>query len=59
MCSSDLESGLNPWDLAAGWLVLTEAGGVVVGPGAGEPNTQMVVAGNQGLVERLRPFVTG
>jgi fructose-1,6-bisphosphatase/inositol monophosphatase family enzyme len=27
------ELGLNPWDLAAGWLVVTEAGGVVHGPG--------------------------
>ena len=52
------ESGLNPWDLAAGWLVLTEAGGVVVGPGASEPNTLMVVAGNRTLVEQLRTLVT-
>ena len=27
------ETGLNAWDLAAGWLVVEEAGGVVVGAG--------------------------
>src|SRR5690349_17132343 len=27
------ESGLNAWDLAAGWLVVEEAGGLVVGAG--------------------------
>ncbi len=31
------ERGLNPWDLAAGWLVVSEAGGLVGGPvGPGE-----------------------
>ena len=30
------ERGLNPWDVAAGTLVVTEAGGVVQGL-AGEP----------------------
>lgn len=34
------ERGLNPWDLAAGWLVVTEAGGAVsgglAGPAAGD-----------------------
>ena len=27
------ETGLNAWDLAAGWLIVEEAGGVVVGAG--------------------------
>ncbi len=34
------ESGLNPWDFAAGWLVATEAGCVVGGPAAGSDPQQ-------------------
>ncbi|MBK8757272.1 MAG: inositol monophosphatase [Actinomycetales bacterium] len=52
------ESGLKPWDLAAGRLVVSEAGGVVVGPAGGEPTEEMVVAGNAALVAALRPLVT-
>ena len=32
-----LRAGLNPWDLAAGWLVVTEAGGLVTGLGSARP----------------------
>ena len=28
------ESGINAWDPAAGWLIVEEAGGVVLGVGA-------------------------
>ncbi len=52
------ESGLKPWDLAAGRLVVSEAGGVVVGPAGGEPTEEMVVAGNAALVSAIRPLVT-
>ncbi|HRW18016.1 MAG TPA: inositol monophosphatase family protein [Dermatophilaceae bacterium] len=53
------ERGLNPWDLAAGWLVLTEAGGVVCGPAGGDPDARLTVAGNPALVEALLPLVDG
>jgi myo-inositol-1(or 4)-monophosphatase len=47
------ERGLNPWDVAAGTLVILEAGGVVQGL-AGEPASQaMTVAGPAGLVAEL------
>jgi len=57
------ESGLNPWDLAAGWLVAGEAGAVVSGlrgrpPGAGA----VVVAGpgiHAALVSRIEALDAG
>jgi len=53
------ESGLNPWDMAAGWLVVTEAGGVVLGPGGEAPSSELVVAGFQPLADHLLPLVDG
>jgi myo-inositol-1(or 4)-monophosphatase len=47
------ESGLNPWDMAAGWLLVTEAGGVVSGPQGGPPSPTMTVAGNPRVQEQL------
>lgn len=47
------ESGLNPWDMAAGALVVTEAGGVVRGLGERGPSRDMTVAGPAGLGEAL------
>ena len=52
------ERGLHPWDLAAGWLVVTEAGGVVGGlPDGSAPDEMLVVATGNALrapfVERL------
>ncbi len=35
------ERGLNPWDLAAGVLVATEAGMVAGGPGDAEPSSEL------------------
>ncbi len=56
------ESGLNAWDLAAGWLVVEEAGGVVVGAGEGAesaPGKALTVAAGPALVEDVRAlFVT-
>ncbi len=47
------ERGLNPWDMAAGALVVTEAGGVVRGL-HGEPgDEQMAVTGPARLVEQM------
>ncbi|BDZ57815.1 inositol monophosphatase family protein [Barrientosiimonas endolithica] len=51
------ESGLNPWDLAAGALVLTEAGGALRGPGGEPAQTRLTVAGPQALVDQLAPLV--
>lgn len=50
------ESGLNPWDRAAGQLIVAEAGGVVRGVDA-EPTSDLVVAGPQVLVEQLAAWV--
>ena len=51
------ERGLNPWDMAAAWLVLTEAGGVFTGLGAEPPNDQMVVAAAPTLHTALHEVV--
>lgn len=51
------ETGLNPWDLAAGWLVVTEAGGVVQGPAGGAPTVDLVVAGGAAHVALVAPLV--
>lgn len=52
------ERGLNPWDLAAGWLIVTEAGGVVSGAGpTSAPSADLLVAAGNALhdsfVDRL------
>ena len=39
------ERGLNPWDLAAGWLLVTEAGGTVTGLQGDPPTGDMLIAG--------------
>ena len=51
------ERGLNPWDMAAAWLVLTEAGGVVTGMAGGPPDGDMVLAAPPGLHEQLAEAV--
>ncbi len=51
------ERGLQPWDLAGASLVVTEAGGVVVGL-RGEPASDaMTVAGPAAVVGRLTPLL--
>lgn len=51
------ERGLNAWDLAAGWVIVTEAGGTVTGRGDAAPGPDLVVASGNALrasfVERL------
>ncbi|WP_411910709.1 inositol monophosphatase family protein [Actinotalea sp. M2MS4P-6] len=47
------ERGLNPWDLAAGALMVVEAGGVVTGLRGGPPGVAMTVAGPARLVGEL------
>jgi myo-inositol-1(or 4)-monophosphatase len=43
------ESGLNPWDLAAGWLIATEAGALVSGLNDMGPGQAAVVAAGPGI----------
>jgi len=51
------ESGLHPWDLAAGWIIATEAGALVTGLDNMAPGEAAVVAAGPGihasLVSRL------
>lgn len=47
------ESGLNPWDMAAGALVVAESGGVVRGLRGRGPSGEMTVAGPARLVGEL------
>jgi myo-inositol-1(or 4)-monophosphatase len=47
------ETGLNAWDLAAGWLIAEEAGAVVVGAD-GHPGKALTVAAGPALVEQVR-----
>ena len=47
------EQGLNPWDIAAGVLLVTESAGVVRGP-AGEPaGNRLLLAGPAALLDEL------
>ena len=43
------ESGLNPWDLAAGWIIATEAGALVSGLNGQAPGQAAVVAAGPGI----------
>ncbi|MEP6651422.1 MAG: inositol monophosphatase family protein [Lapillicoccus sp.] len=53
------ESGLNPWDMAAGWLMVTESGGVVSGPQGGPPSSTLTVAGNPRVQAQLLAVLDG
>jgi len=43
------EAGLNPWDLAAGWVIATEAGALVSGLQGAAPGEAAVVAAGPGI----------
>lgn len=47
------EAGLHAWDLAAGWLIVEEAGGVVTGVER-HPARSLTVAAGPALVEQVR-----
>lgn len=47
------ESGLNAWDLAAGWLIATEAGALVTGLNGAAPGEAAVVAAGPGIQASL------
>jgi myo-inositol-1(or 4)-monophosphatase len=51
------ERGLNPWDMAAAWLVLTESGGRFSGLGGGSPDEWMVVGAADPLHGQLEELV--
>jgi len=52
------ELGIKPWDMAAGQVILREAGGTITDPDGGEPYPAgNVVAGNATLQPRLREIV--
>lgn len=51
------ERGLNPWDMAAAWLVLTEAGGRFTGLAGDPPAEAMVVAAVEPLHTDLERVV--
>ena len=51
------ERGLNPWDMAAAWLVLTESGGVFTGLDGAAPSQEMVVGAAPGLHTELEALV--
>ena len=53
------ESGLHPWDLAAGWLIVEEAGGWVTGGDLADPSERLVVAANPALLPRLANLLAG
>ena len=51
------ERGLNAWDMAAGWLVLSEAGGLFGGLAGRPADPSMVVAAAPGLFAGLDEVV--
>lgn len=55
------ETGLKPWDVAAGALLVQEAGGCVVNIGSDQefdPETESVIAGSVNMVEWLGECLT-
>ena len=54
------ERGLQPWDYAAGFLILREAGGAILGRDEQTPPGEpLIFAGDPALVEELRGVVLG
>jgi myo-inositol-1(or 4)-monophosphatase len=49
MVDAYYEAGLNPWDLAAGWIIATEAGALVSGLNHVAPGEAAVVAAGPGI----------
>jgi len=51
------ERGLQPWDHAAGGLMVTEAGGALGGAPGGAPGREMTIAAAPELYERIRAAI--
>lgn len=56
------ESGLWPWDFAAASIIVTEAGGVLLGPKGGEPTSELTIAASSSelagyLRNKLLPYL--
>ena len=51
------EVKLSPWDVAAGFLLIREAGGTVTAPDGGEPSHVALVAATPAIHEPLRALV--
>lgn len=52
------ESGLKPWDHAAGALIASEAGALVAGPKGSEPSEALTVAAAPGIFDPLMARLT-
>ena len=50
------ERMLNPWDIAAGWLIATESGALVEGHGS-LPSKELLIAGSADTIAQLRALV--
>ena len=51
------ESGLNPWDHAAAWVVVEEAGLVVRGPNGGRPTRTLTLAGRPATLDQVEALI--
>lgn len=51
------EMGINAWDMAAGWLILTEAGGLLTGLDGRPPSPDLIVGAGQPLHQALHDLV--
>ena len=55
------ERGIQPWDMAAGLILVREAGGMVSGIRDGQDPIESgsVIVGNQGLFDPFRKIIRG
>lgn len=53
------EAGVNAWDIAAGWVILEEAGGVLRGTGGQRPSRLLTFAGQGPALDELEELVVG
>ena len=53
------ERGLSPWDIAAGFVLMQEAGGMVIGLDKSDPFKGSFVAANTSLAQKLAETIEG
>lgn len=51
------EAGLNPWDHAAAWVVLEEAGLTIRGEAGGPPTRAMTMAGRPAILDAIAAII--